>query len=251
MQIAALLKEIPAILREVALAPALRTAALLILPYAGVCIGLDVASRYGDVTGQALPVQFFLSQDHGFGEYLEYSLLLAVAAMLFLMWRRDRSPIYLVNAVLFVYLAADDAFEFHEQFGFWIAPALARILPANLPMAPHYFGEPLLFLGVCLAWLVALGFALRSSKPRPVVNSLILMGCIFMMAFFGIIVDAATDWGPHTVARTDIDAFVEDGGEFVMIIVSFLCTTAMYDIEKRRAKALKDSGVAAELPLAA
>jgi hypothetical protein len=251
MQIAALIKEIPSILREVILAPALRTAALLILPYAGVCVGLDVASRYGDVTGQALPVQFFLSQDHGFGEYLEYSLLMAVAAMLFLMWRRDRSPIYLVNAILFVYLTADDVFEFHEQFGFWIAPALAKILPANLPMAPHYFGEPLLFAGVCLAWLVAFGFALRASKPRPVVNSMILMGCIFMMAFFGIIVDAATDWGPHTVARTDIDAFIEDGGEFVMIIVSFLCTTAMYDIEKRRAKALRDSDVAAELPLAA
>ncbi len=250
MRIAAILKEIPAIVRAILVEPGLRTAALIIAPYAGLCIGLDVASRYGDVTGQALPVQFFISQDHGFGEYLEYSCLLSVAALLFLMWRRDRSAIYLVNSVLFTYLAADDAFEFHEKFGHWVAPALAKILPDQLPMAPNYFGEPLLFLAVCVAWLVALFFALRASRTRPVVNSVILMGCVFLMAFFGIFVDAMTDWGPHTVARTDIDAFIEDGGEFGMIIVCFLLTVAMFNIEKRRNQALHSQEIA-ELPLAA
>ncbi len=114
----------------------------------------------------------------------------------------------------------------------------------------HYFGEPLLFVAVGLVWLVGLALSLRQSRPRPIINSLLLVGCIFMAAFFGIVVDAATDWGPHTVARTDIEAFIEDGGEFVMIIVSFFLTTAMYDIEKRRAKAL-DEGAFAELKTAA
>ncbi|MXO60030.1 hypothetical protein GRI89_10815 [Altererythrobacter salegens] len=251
MQIVALIKEIPAVLREVLFAPALRTIALIILPYAGLIIGMDVASRYGDVTGQALPVQFFVSQDWSFGETLEYSVMTATAVMLFGMWRRDRSPIYLVNALLFTYLTIDNAVEIHEWFGFWIAPALEMILPDNLPMAANYFGEPLLFLAVGLVWLVGLGLSLRQSRPRPIINSLPLVGCIFMAAFFGIVVDAATDWGPHSVARTDIEAFIEDGGEFVMILVCFFLTTAMYDIEKRRAKALAEGGVAGELPLAA
>ncbi len=245
-----MVKEVPAVLREVLFAPALSTIALIILPYVGVIIGLDVASRYGDITGQALPAQFFVSQDWSFGETLEYSVMTATSVMLFLMWRRDRSPIYLVNAVLFAYLTIDNAVEIHEAFGFWIAPTLEMVLPANLPMDAHYFGEPLLFVAVGLVWLVGLALSLRQSRPRPIINSLLLVGCIFMAAFFGIVVDAATDWGPHTVARTDIEAFIEDGGEFVMIIVSFFLTTAMYDIEKRRAKAL-DAGAFAELKAAA
>jgi hypothetical protein len=43
--IVAMLRQVPALVRELVVAPALRTAALLILPYAGVLVGLDVAAR--------------------------------------------------------------------------------------------------------------------------------------------------------------------------------------------------------------
>ncbi|MGX7896462.1 hypothetical protein [Tsuneonella sp. HG222] len=250
MRLGTYVRELPGLLREILAAPALVRAALLILPYAGVLVGLDVASRYGDVTGQGLPAQFFLSQDWSFGECLEYALMAAVATMLFLMWRRDRSPILLVNALLFAYLATDNALEWHEQFGFWIAPALGAVLPSDLPMDVNYFGEPLLFGFVGVVWLTGLALSLRQSRPRPILQSLLIVGCIAGAAFFGIVVDAMTDWGPHTLLRTDTEAFIEDGGEFGMIILAFLLTTAMFDTDHARARAVSDNDLA-ELPLAA
>ena len=251
MQIAAtfvtILRQVPALVRELVVAPALRTAALLVLPYAGVLVGLDVAARYGAITGAALPAQFFLSQDLSFGEFLEYALMLAMAVLLFLMWRRDRSPIYLVNALLFAVLTADNALELHEKFGFWIAP----VMPQGLPIEPHHLGEPVLFAGIGAVWLVGLVVSLRASRIRPVINSLILVGCIGATAFFGILVDEVVVFGEHTVAATQIQAFIEDGGEFAMILLAFLLTVAMFDTERRRARAPAASEPMTELPLAA
>jgi hypothetical protein len=251
MQIAAtfvaVLRQVPALVRELVAAPALRTAALLILPYAGVLVGLDVAARYGAITGAALPAQFFLSQDLSFGEYLEYALMLATAVLLFLLWRRDRSPIYLVNALLFAVLTADNALELHEKFGFWVAPWM----PQGLPIAPHHLGEPVLFAGIGLLWLTGLALSLDASRARSLVNSLLLIGCVGATAFFGIAVDELVVYGPHSEAATQIEAFVEDGGEFAMIVLAFLLTVAMFDTERRRARAPAASEPVAELPLAA
>ena len=66
MKAVSMLKLVAENLREICRAPALRIAALLVLPYAGVLVGLDVAARYGELTGAHLPYQFFLSQDLGF-----------------------------------------------------------------------------------------------------------------------------------------------------------------------------------------
>ena len=248
MQGGALLRQLLPILREIFAAAALRRAALLILPYAGVLVGLDVAARYGEVTGAYLPAQFMLSQDLSFGEYLEYALMLATAALLFLLWRGEKaSPVYLVFAVLFVVLTADNAFEVHEKFGFWIAP----LMPQGLPIEPHHLGEPVLFALIGLLWLAGMTHALRASRPRATVHALILTGCIGATAFFGIVVDEIVVFGAHTEAMTQIQAFVEDGGEFAMIILTFLLTTAIFEIERRRARALGPEAAAAELALAA
>lgn len=239
MRIVAMIKEIPAVLREMLCEPALRTAALLILPYAGVLVGLDVASRYGDVTGQALPAQFFLSQDHSFGEYLEYAVMTSMVVMFFLTWRRDRSAAYLVNALLFAVLTLDNAAELHEKFGFWITPALEPIIPSGLPIEAHHLGEQVLFGSIGLIWLVGLFRSFQDSRTRPVIYSLILAGCIGATAFFGVFVDTAVVFGEHSVASTDVEAFIEDGGEFAMILLSFLLTVAIFEIEKKRAMAAR------------
>lgn len=246
MQAVSMLKLVAENLREISRAPALRIAALLVLPYAGVLVGLDVAARYGELTGAHLPYQFFLSQDLGFGEYLEYVLTTGIALLLFLLWRSDRSPIYLVNAMLFAVLTADNALELHEKFGFWVAPWM----PQGLPVAPHHLGEPLLFALIGAAWLAGLALSLRASRITPVVNALLITGCIGVTAFFGIVVDEMVVYGPHTEARTQIEAFIEDGGEFAMILIAFLLTVAMFDVERRRAAAFRGGASAVETPLA-
>ena len=226
------------LVRDLVQSPAFRHAALLILPYAGLLVGLDIATRYGELTGALLPRDFMLSQDRSFGEYLEYALMTAMAIMLLRMWRRDGSPLYLVNAILFVVLTLDNALEIHEAFGFWVAP----FLPQNLPIAAHHLGEPLLFAAIGILWMTGLGLALRGARIDSVLNSLIIIGCIGATAVFGVVEDAVVSYGTHSDLMIEAEAFIEDAGEFAMIILAFLFTVAIYDAARRRWRAEDSAG---------
>lgn len=211
---------------------AVRTAMLWLWPYAGVIVGLDVAAHYGDATGAALPVQFFISQDHSFGEYFEYSLTGACAVMLFVMWRRLGGFAYLTNAAMMVWLTIDNAMGFHEAFGHWVAPFIPG--PANSPVHANDIGEMLFFAGVGTIWLAGLASALLSARPKAAVHSLYVAAGIFGAAVFGVLVDMAVTWGPHTLAAKDFQTWLEDGGEFAFINLTFLAVVAFFDAEKRR-----------------
>lgn len=210
------------------------------MPYIGVLVGLDVAAHYGEITDAHLPAQFFLSQDHSFGECLEYAFTAAVAVMLLTLWRRAGATAYLANAVLFLWLTADNAIEFHEAFGHWIAPWLP--VPAGSPVAANDVGELMMFAGVGLLWLVGLWSSLRLARPRPAIYALLLAGCIVAAAFFGVVVDMVVVWGEHTLALIEIETWLEDGGEFAMICASFFLMVGIYDVEKRRLKAASRDG---------
>lgn len=244
--ISSLTAEARAQCREVLSSPAVRRAILWIWPYAGVIVGMDAAAHYGDATGAALPVQLFISQDHGFGEYLEYSLTMACAVMLFAMWRRLGAMAYLANAVMMAWLTIDNAFEFHEQFGHWIAPAIP--LPAGSPVHANDVGEMMFFAGVGGLWLLGLASALLGAQPRAAVRSLLIAGGIGCAAVFGVFVDLMVTWGPHTLAQTEFQAWMEDGGEFAFLNFTFLMVVAFFHAERmawRRAEAT------ARLPAAA
>lgn len=226
MQPRALFREAVSVLTEIAFSRSLRTAALFLLPYAGVLVGLDVAAHYGELTEAHLPVQFFLASDGGFGEWLEYSLTFAIAAMLLVMWRWDGASVYLANALLFAWLTLDNSIEIHERFGHAFAGAFAGW---PLPVAPNDIGEASLFLVIGVFWLIALVAALRHARMRAAVESLILSGCIAAAAFFGVVVDLIVVWGAHTQALIEVETFIEDGGEFAMICVAFLIQVALFD----------------------
>lgn len=217
--------------RRLAASRALRIALVAIVPYACVLIGMSVAANYGAATDALLPVQFFLSQDGSFGEYLEYALTGASAAMLLALWLRSRALVYLTNALLFVWLTLDNWMQIHEQMG----QSLAPMLPAStgLPVESHHLVEAGLFGLVGLVWLAGLATALRSADKRDAVYALILAGCIGLAAIFGVFVDLLTVWNDPDVMRQQFLAFVEDGGEFVLIIAAFAATVAIFDTEYR------------------
>lgn len=227
---AALGREARLVLGELFANPAWRRIAFFLLPYAGAIAGMDVAAHYGSVTNVLLPTQMYLSEDGGFGEYLEYSLTAATAVMLYLMWLWDRAALYLVNALLFAYLTADNSLQFHERFGHWIAPAM----PQGLPLPANDCGEMLLFATIGALWIAALALALVRAQARPAAHALILAAGVAGAAFFGVIADAVTSWGDKSAYWIAFDAWLEDGGEFVMIIATFLACCAMFDIERRR-----------------
>lgn len=218
------------IARELFANLAWRRVAFFLLPYAGVLLGLDVAAHYGAVTDAPLPAQFYISKDEGFGEYLEYALLAATAVMLAILWRRTGDGIYLVNALLFAYLTADDSLQIHERFGH----AVASSMPQDTPLPPNDFGEIMLFAVVGVAWLGSLLFALRRADLRPAAYALILAVGIAGAAFFGILADAVTSWGEKSRSLIEFEAWFEDGGEFLMIIATFLAAVAIFDTERRR-----------------
>lgn len=234
MPLAPFVRETISVLTEIAFSRSLRTAALFLLPYAGVLVGLDVAAHYGELTNAHLPVQFFLASDGGFGEWLEYALTFAVAAMLFAMWRWEGASVYLANALLFAWLTLDNSVEIHERFGHAFAGAFAGW---PLPVAPNDIGEASLFLAIGAFWLVALFVSLRKARLRAAVESLILAGCVAAAAFFGVVVDMMVVWGEHTQAMIEVETFVEDGGEFAMICAAFLIAVALFDTARRRRRA--------------
>ncbi|MCT2559268.1 hypothetical protein N0B51_09755 [Tsuneonella sp. YG55] len=228
--IASLVSEARSQAGEMLASVAVRRAMLWIWPYAGVIVGMDAAAHYGEATGAALPVQLFISQDHGFGEYLEYSLTTACAVMLFVMWRRLGPMAYLANAIMMVWLTLDNAFEFHEQFGHWIAPAIP--LPAGSPVHANDVGEMMFFAGVGGFWLLGLASALLGAQPRAAVRSLFIAAGIGCAAIFGVLVDMMVTWGPHTVAQTQFEAWIEDGGEFAFLNFTFLMVVAFFHAER-------------------
>ena len=228
----ALASEMRGMLHELLAAPALPYVALLILPYAGLLLGLDIAAHYGALTHAPLPVEFYLSSDGGFGEWLEYALTGSIAVMLLLLWWRERDTAYLANSMLFAWLMIDNSAEIHERTGHWLAPWIENW--NVLPVGANDIGEAALFLLIGLLWLGGLAASIRRARLRPMLHSLLLAGCVAGTALFGVIVDMMVVWGQQSATLHETETFIEDAGEFAMIILAFLIVAAIFDIERRR-----------------
>ena len=232
-------------LRAAVACPAVRSAMLWLWPYAGVIVGLDLAALYGDATGAALPAQFFISQDHSLGEFLEYGLTGSCAVMLLLMWRKLGATAYLANAAMMLWLTLDNVMEFHEAFGHWAAPAIP--LPVGSPVAANDVGELLFFALVGGFWLIGLASARLGAQRRAAAHSLLIAAGIGCAAVFGVAVDMIVRWGPHTLMQLEFQTWLEDGGEFACINLTFLLVVAFYDAEKRRWRARSGEALEAQL----
>lgn len=219
--------------QDIARSRAAHRALMMIVPYACVLVGLDVAAHYGEVTDAHLPVQFFMSEDHSFGEYLEYAMTGCAALFMTLCWLRSRATVYLANAILFVWLTLDNAVEVHEMFGLAVAPALP--VPQWLPLQANHLAELLFFGAVGAVWLAGMISAQLRSERREVAYGLMIAACIAGTAVFGVFVDLVTSFGQHTPAWLNILAFLEDEGEFAMIMVTFAVCVGIFDVERRRA----------------
>ncbi|WP_086738828.1 hypothetical protein [Erythrobacter colymbi] len=216
---------------DVALSRAMHRVLMLIVPYACVLVGLDVAAHYGDATGAYLPVQFFMSEDHSFGEFLEYSMTGSAALLMLLRWQRARAPFYLASAILFAWLTIDNWVEVHEQVGLALAPVLP--VPAWLPLKANHLGELFFFAAVGAVWLAGTVSAYWRSEKREAVYGLMIGACIVLTAVFGVFIDTLTSLGEHTPNVLNFLAFLEDEGEFTMLMLTFAVSVGIYDVERR------------------
>jgi hypothetical protein len=105
-----------------------------------------------------------------------------------------------------------------------------------VPVQPHHLAESLVFGLVGLLWLAGMAVALRQADTRAAVYGTLIALCIAGAAVFGIVVDLVTSWGEHGPAVLNLLAFIEDEGEFAMILVMFALCVGIYDVETRRMK---------------
>ncbi|MBU7579523.1 MAG: hypothetical protein KAF27_03495 [Porphyrobacter sp.] len=221
--------------RDIARSSAMHRALMLVVPYACVLVGLDVAAHYGEISNAHLPAHFFMSSDYSFGEFLEYGMTACAAVFMGLCWLRARSPVYLANAILFAWLTLDNAYEYHEEFGLALAPVLP--VPGWLPLHANHLGELIFFAIVGTIWLAGMVSAHRRAERREAAYGVLIGACIAGTAVFGVFVDLLTSLGEHSLTVLNVFAFVEDEGEFAMILVMFAVSVGIFDVERRRAEA--------------
>lgn len=217
---------------DIAASRAVHRVLMLVVPYACVLVGLDVAAHYGEVTDAHLPVQFFMSEDHSFGEFLEYSMTGSAAVLMALRWLRSRAPFYFASAVLLAWLTLDNWVEVHEQVGNALAPVLP--VPAWLPLEANHLGELFFFGAVGAIWLAGTASAFLRSEKREAAYGVLIGACVIGTAGFGVFVDTLTSLGEHSLASLNILAFLEDEGEFAMLMLTFAVCVGIYDVEQRR-----------------
>ena len=165
---------------------------------------------------------FKVSHDGGIPEIFNYFMLCLTSAVLVLIYRRSRTPMYLILALIFVYAFLDDAFTLHEQLSLDLAEALA--FPDMWRRSA--FAQALYFAivaGVSVPMLLA-GWINANSTHRRLSATMIASLCA--LAFFAAFVDLVHELvGYHSrIVYSALD-LIEDGGE--MLIVTLSCWVAL------------------------
>lgn len=165
---------------------------------------------------------FSLEADNGVPEAYQYVKQFWVALCMLGLFRRTREVSYIGVAVVFTFLLMDDAFQFHEHFGKWLAAQYS--LPVAFGLRPDDIGELLFaaFVGAVTALLIGLGYWRGSPDARIVTRDVSVL--ILLLAGLGVGVDVI-----HVVSYykapllAQFLLILEDGGE--MLVVS---ATAAY-----------------------
>jgi hypothetical protein len=159
---------------------------------------------------------YSLSRDRGYAEFFQYTKELWIAVLLLLLGVRQRQLLYFVFSALFIYFLIDDAMEFHERVGETLATFL-NLGPA-FGLRAVDFGELLVSGLFGLLFLLAIGIAFYLSEANMRRLALYLVGLIFLMAFFGILLDMVEIIIPiQAVSR--VLTILEEAGEMLVMSV--------------------------------
>ncbi len=182
---------------------------LLIVIYVVVAAGTGLSEYRG---------RWYVGATNGVASHWGYLKWLVTAAVLALVWFRERQAAYLALAAVFLILWYDDIYERHEAF----ASFLARhdVTQDSLLLRAQDYGELIAFALLGLLTLAILRWGYLRSLPaarRDVLEFVVLLA---VLAVFGVGVDMADIAferlgvsGPPTLVAF---AVVEDGGELAI-----------------------------------
>lgn len=161
--------------------------------------------------------------DWSIPEMYQYFKEAMIGLVLVVLYRRTDEPLYIVFAVLALFMLIDDSMKYHESVGHILAPLIATTpLPATLKIAPNYIGEILSLAPLSLivpfgAWYF---LKAKTSARRFALNFVLLLALLIV---FGIVFDFLVHSGLNTSYRFRLFmAHLEDFGE--MIVMSMILT---------------------------
>ncbi len=170
-----------------------------------------------------------LEKDRGYSEVYQYLKFLWIIILLILVALRRASWGYVLWALVFAYLLADDALQVHERVGIAIAQDLG-LTPA-LWLRPQDYGELAVSLAAGTLLFGPLAWAYGSGTTTFRQTSLDLALLIGLLIFFGVGVDMAHVaiglGGPFDFAA----GVIEEGGEMLAVscIAGYAFLTATRD----------------------
>lgn len=159
---------------------------------------------------------FVIWRDRGPAEFYQYVKYLWVAALLLIIFFVRKKFIFLVYALLFGYFLADDFFEIHETLGASIAKQFSFVMPFGLRRQD--LGELMVYavVGGIFFSLVALFYFNSDLYTKKV--SKIMIALVFLLAFFGIILDMISMMFSDAWVSAFFN-FLEDAGEMLVMSI--------------------------------
>lgn len=174
---------------------------------------IHILYEYTDLISSVL---FSIEQDRGYAEMFQYIKEYWIAILLLLLAFNQRTLLYLGWSLLFFYLLLDDSLEIHEWLGGSISYRLG--IPPAFNLRPIDFGEIIVSGCVALFFLSFIGITYRFGDRFARATSRYLIGMLFALAVFGIVVDLL-----HIAIQVPIlapiFALLEDGGEMIVMSV--------------------------------
>lgn len=167
---------------------------------------------------QHLPSPYYsLSLPRSYSEFFQYTKFLWITFLFLMLTVKMRRWIYGIFSVLFLFFLIDDSFEFHENYGAFIADFL-HFQPV-FGLRARDLGEltVVAFFGVLFLAALGAAYALSREEDRRVANNVVVL--VILLGIFGVFFDmvevAVENAGISRILRV-----LEEGGE--MIVTSFI-----------------------------
>ncbi|MET0532639.1 MAG: hypothetical protein ABW171_00295 [Steroidobacter sp.] len=159
---------------------------------------------------------FSLEADNGMPEAFQYVKQFWVVLCMVVLFRGTRAVVYIGWGLVFTFLLMDDAFQWHEQFGKWLAAQYT--LPVMFGLRPDDIGE-LLFaatMGGTMVVLIGLGFWRSDADARVFSRDMAIL--VALLGALGVGVDVL-----HVISYFNAPMLAqyllifEDGGEMLVV----------------------------------
>ena len=198
-----------------------------------VSIGADLI-RFA--TGANLTTAFALSRDGSIPELYGYVLSAVVVVLLGVAFTSSRLRSFLSVSALFAFILVDDAFRYHEVFGWALSRSLA--LPSAGGLRPEDIGELLAWLIGAMVLVPVLAWCLRVRQPEDAGVYLVYGTIMLCLGFFAVGLDLVHSvlGGSKEVAHAF--GWMEDGGELVMLCFAAGCAILYREVVRSRVLAV-------------